>query len=74
VSLGVVQQPQFETWRASWVARIGSPDPRFANGDLRRKHATKCIGDARALFATRPAAQWEQELSEAGIPAAWCAK
>jgi len=68
VSLGVVQQPQFETLarlvgRADWLA-----DPRFANADLRRKHADEMHQALSALFATRPAAQWEQELSEAGIP------
>ncbi len=68
VSLGVVQQPQFETLarlvgRADWLA-----DPRFANADLRRMHADEMHQALSALFATRPAAQWEQELSEAGIP------
>jgi CoA:oxalate CoA-transferase len=68
VSLGVVQQAQFETLarlvgRADWLA-----DPRFANADLRRQHADEMHQTLSALFATRPAAQWEQELSEAGIP------
>jgi len=68
VSLGVVQQPQFETLarlvgRADWLA-----DPRFANADLRRQHADEMHQTLSALFATRPAAQWEQQLSEAGIP------
>lgn len=68
VSLGVVQQPQFETLarlvgRADWLA-----DPRFANADLRRKHADEMHQALSALFATRPAAQWEKQLSEAGIP------
>jgi len=68
VSLGVVQQPQFETLarlvgRADWLA-----DPRFANADLRRMHADEMHQALSALFATRPAAQWEQQLSEAGIP------
>ena len=68
VSLGVVQQPQFEALarlvdHADWLA-----DPRFANADLRRKHADEMHQALSALFATRPAAQWEQQLSEAGIP------
>ena len=46
VSLGVVQQPQFETLarlvgRADWLA-----DPRFANADLRRQHADEMHQDA----------------------------
>jgi CoA:oxalate CoA-transferase len=68
VSLGVVQQPQFEllarlTGREEWLR-----DPRFANGDLRRQHACEMHDALAALFGTKPAAQWEQELSEAGIP------
>ena len=68
VSLGVVQQPQFEqlarlVGREEWLR-----DCRFANGDLRRQHATEMHDALATLFATKPAAQWEQELSEAGIP------
>jgi len=68
VSLGVVQQPQFEqlarlVGREEWLR-----DCRFANGDLRRQHATEMHDALAALFATKPAARWEQELSEAGIP------
>jgi crotonobetainyl-CoA:carnitine CoA-transferase CaiB-like acyl-CoA transferase len=68
VSLGVVQQPQFETLarlvgREDWLA-----DPRFADADLRRKHAKEMHEVLSALFATRPADRWEQELSQAGIP------
>jgi CoA:oxalate CoA-transferase len=68
VSLGVVQQPQFEmlarlVGRADWLA-----DPRLANADLRRHHADEMHQALSVLFATRTAAQWEQQLSEAGIP------
>ena len=68
VSLGVVQQPQFESLarlmgRADWLC-----DPRFANADLRRAHSVEMQAELSALFATRPATQWERELSEAGLP------
>jgi crotonobetainyl-CoA:carnitine CoA-transferase CaiB-like acyl-CoA transferase len=68
VSLGVVQQPQFEALarlvgRCDWLA-----DARFATADLRRQHATAIHDELSAVFATRPAAEWEQRLSEAGIP------
>lgn len=68
VSLGVVQQPQFEMLarlmgRADWLC-----DPRFTTADLRRRHSTEMHAELATLFATRPAAQWEQQLSEAGLP------
>ena len=68
VSLGVVQQSQFEA-----LARLmGRPDwltdPRYATADLRRCHATKMHDELAALFAAKPAATWEKILSEAGLP------
>jgi CoA:oxalate CoA-transferase len=68
VSLGVVQQAQFEALarlmgRIDWLA-----DPRYATADLRRCHAKEMHDELEALFAARPAAQWEQVLSEAGLP------
>jgi CoA:oxalate CoA-transferase len=68
VSLGVVQQAQFESLarlmqRPEWLA-----DPRFATGDLRRQHSAQMHDELAALIATRPAAEWEQALSEAGLP------
>jgi CoA:oxalate CoA-transferase len=68
VSLGVVQQPQFETLarlmgRADWLC-----DPRFVTADLRRQHSAEMQAELSAIFATQPAARWEQQLSEAGLP------
>ncbi|HEX6637327.1 MAG TPA: CoA transferase [Steroidobacteraceae bacterium] len=68
VSLGVVQQPQFEALarrlgHEEWLA-----DPRFASADLRRCHAREMHDALAAVFATKPAARWEEELSQAGIP------
>jgi CoA:oxalate CoA-transferase len=68
VSLGVVQQPQFEALarhlqRTEWLA-----DPRFATADLRRQNAAEMHEVLAGVVATKPAAQWEQELSRAGIP------
>src|SRR5690349_1979023 len=58
VSLGVVQQPQFETLarlmgRGDWLT-----DPRFASADLRRQHATEMHDALSQVFSTKPAAQW----------------
>ena len=69
VSLGVVQQPQFETLarlvgRADWLA-----DPRFANADLRRQHADEMHQTlCRPVRHAGPQRSGKQQLSEAGIP------
>jgi crotonobetainyl-CoA:carnitine CoA-transferase CaiB-like acyl-CoA transferase len=68
ISLGVVQQPQFASLaklmgRLDWLT-----DARYATGDLRRRHATEMHEELAALFGTRPAAEWERVLSEAGLP------
>lgn len=68
ISLGVVQQPQFETLartlkREHWLA-----DPRFANPDLRRQNSHAMRAELEAVFATQPACAWEQQLSDAGVP------
>ena len=49
--------------RADWLA-----DPRFADADLRRRHSAEMQAELSALFSSQPAAQWEQQLSEAGLP------
>jgi crotonobetainyl-CoA:carnitine CoA-transferase CaiB-like acyl-CoA transferase len=68
ISLGVVQQHQFEL-----LARLlGQPqwltDPRFADPDSRRHHATAMRDELSVVLQTRDAAAWEAELSAAGIP------
>jgi crotonobetainyl-CoA:carnitine CoA-transferase CaiB-like acyl-CoA transferase len=68
VSLGVVQQPQFEALARRLGHEEWLTDPRFATADLRRHHSCDMHEALSKVFATRPAAQWEQELSQAGIP------
>ncbi|MBO9669896.1 MAG: CoA transferase [Sphingobium sp.] len=68
LSLGVVQQNQFEA-----LARlIGKPgwleDERFATPDARRAHFDVMKAELAAVFLTRGALEWERLLSEAGIP------
>jgi CoA:oxalate CoA-transferase len=68
ISLGVVQQHQFEL-----LARLlGQPqwlaDPRFANPDKRRENSAAMQEALGAVIAQRDAAEWEQLLSAAGIP------
>lgn len=68
VSLGVVQQPQFETLAQLMGRNDWLKDPRFATADLRRQHSAEMHAELSALFSSKPAAQWEQQLSEAGLP------
>lgn len=68
ISLGVVQQSQFETLarrlgRESWLA-----DPRYLTADLRRQHSDALQADLREIFMTANAQHWEERLSAAGIP------
>jgi len=68
VSLGVVQQPQFETLARKLGREQWLTDPRFTTPDLRRRNSQEMLAELAAVFATRPAADWERELSDAGIP------
>lgn len=68
LSLGVVQQSQFELLaklldRLQWLE-----DPRFAGPDARRENAAAMQSDLSAVFLTRDAEDWEAVLSAAGIP------
>ena len=68
LSLGVVQQAQFELL----VKLLGQPqwltDDRFADPDARRENARAMRDELTAVFLTRDAETWEAELSAAGIP------
>jgi crotonobetainyl-CoA:carnitine CoA-transferase CaiB-like acyl-CoA transferase len=68
VSLGVVQQHQFEdlarfVGRADWLS-----DPRFADPESRCQHAAAMREEVQREMHRRDAAQWEVEMSLAGIP------
>jgi crotonobetainyl-CoA:carnitine CoA-transferase CaiB-like acyl-CoA transferase len=68
LSLGVVQQRQFERLarcldRLDWLE-----DPRFADAESRRANAAAMQAELTEVFGAREAADWEAELSAAGIP------
>ncbi len=68
ISLGVVQQSQFESLarllgREEWLI-----DPRFTTPDLRRANASALQASLSDVLRQRPAAVWEQLLSSAGVP------
>lgn len=68
ISLGVVQQRQFEELarvlgREDWLT-----DPRFTTPDLRRANHAPMHAELSKEFARRDALQWEAMLSAAGLP------
>jgi CoA:oxalate CoA-transferase len=68
VSLGVVQQSQFESLARLLGHDEWLIDPRFATPDLRRANAAALQALLSAVLRQRPAAVWEQLLSSAGVP------
>ena len=68
VSLGVVQQGQFEALarvlgRGEWLT-----DARYRTADLRRANATALKSSLGEIFRQQNAAEWEAKMSAAGIP------
>ena len=68
VSLGVVQQHQFERLatlldRPAWLT-----DPRFATSQARLDNAAVLVAELDAVIATQSADHWETVLSDAGVP------
>ncbi len=68
ISLGVVQQNQYETLCRVINRPDLATDPRFADVHGRRTHFTPLTAILEGLFLTRPSAEWEALLSEAGVP------
>ena len=68
ISLGVVQQHQFELLARLLQQPQWLTDPLFRDPDTRRQNAVAVQGALSEVLATRDAAEWEQLLSAAGIP------
>jgi CoA:oxalate CoA-transferase len=68
ISLGVVQQNQYQ----KLCDAIGRPDlatdPRFVDIRSRRAHAQPLTAILTSVFCTRPAEEWEARLSVLGVP------
>jgi len=69
ITIGAVQQNQYERL----CAALGRPDllsdPRFADPDSRMAHDRELQAELTAAFKTKTALEWEVILSEAGVPA-----
>ena len=68
LSLGVVQQKQFEQLARLVGGEGWLKDARFADAESRRRNAAAMLAELQQIFGERPAADWEAELSAAGIP------
>jgi CoA:oxalate CoA-transferase len=68
ISLGVVQQSQFEALAHKLDRKRWLQDPRFITPDLRRRHTLELQAELAEVFRTAPAVEWETRLSSAGIP------
>ena len=68
ISLGVVQQSQFESLAHEVGCEQWLNDARFLTPDLRRRHSAAMRAELDKVFGTAPAAHWESRLSAAGIP------
>jgi CoA:oxalate CoA-transferase len=68
LSLGVVQQRQFELLARVLGCERWLDDARFADPEARRANAAAMQSELGQIFRTHDAAHWEAELSRAGIP------
>jgi CoA:oxalate CoA-transferase len=68
VSLGVVQQNQFERLARTLGHAEWLDDPRFADPEARRGNAAAMRDALSAVLRTRDAEAWESALSSLGIP------
>lgn len=68
VSLGVVQQGQFELLARQLKCDHWLTDPRFATPDLRRQHSQAMQGELQAVLLKTDADELEASLSKAGVP------
>jgi crotonobetainyl-CoA:carnitine CoA-transferase CaiB-like acyl-CoA transferase len=68
LSLGVVQQHQFELLAKLLAQPQWLTDSRFADPESRRANAAAMQESLSAVLAARDAEEWEQLLSAAGIP------
>ena len=69
VTIGAVQQNQYERLCRAMDRTDLLEDPRFADPDLRMRHDRELQGELARTFRTRTAQEWETLLCAAGVPA-----
>ena len=68
VSMGVVQQHQFEALARALDREEWLQDPRYQTADLRLANTVDLKAELAEIIKTRNAADWESSMSEASIP------
>ena len=68
ISLGVVQENQFAKLAKVLEKPEWLEDERYSTNDARRANFDDIYNELAAVFATRDSADWERDLSDAGIP------
>ncbi len=69
ITIGAVQQNQYERLCEALERPDLLSDPRFVDGDSRMRHDKELQGELARTFRTRSALEWESILSGAGVPA-----
>lgn len=69
ITIGAVQQNQYERLCKALERPDLQTDPRFADPDARMRNDAALQAELGAAFLTRPAAEWESVLTAAGVPA-----
>ncbi|WP_436534305.1 CaiB/BaiF CoA transferase family protein [Actinoplanes sp. HUAS TT8] len=70
LNIAANRQEQFETLCRLVGREDVIADPRFAEREARKAHRAELNDLLNAALSKRPAAEWERELSAAGVPAA----
>jgi CoA:oxalate CoA-transferase len=68
ISLGVVQQSQFESLARALRCERWLTDPRFLTPDVRRQHSDAMQDELQAALNDSTAEELETQLSAAGVP------
>lgn len=69
ITIGAVQQNQYERLCNALEREDLLTDPRFATPDSRMEHDKELQDELRKAFLTRTAIAWEEILARAGVPA-----
>jgi CoA:oxalate CoA-transferase len=69
ITIGAVQQNQYERLCVALDRQDLLTDPRFVDGDNRMRHDKELQGELAKTFRLRRAAEWEAILAGAGVPA-----
>lgn len=70
LNIAANQQQQFERLCQCVDRPDLMADPRFASGETRKLHREELNHELNLALAARPAAEWEEMLTAAGVPAA----